>query len=367
MLAIDRSEITRGISSERRARARAADELRVLLVIPTLNEVDHIQDVIERLLLQAPRGRTTLVVADGGSTDGTRERVHELSNKYGELALLHNPKRIQSAAVNLAARAYGRDADVLIRCDAHARYPADFVPRLLTTLLREDADSVVVPLDSVGETRFQRAVATLSNSPLGTGGSAHRAGRTSGFVDHGHHAAIRMDTFRRVGGYDESFTHNEDAEFDCRQRAAGARIYLDATVRVGYYPRSTPRALFRQYFRYGAGRSRTVRRHPSSVRLRQLAVPAHVLASAAALVAYPWMPAFLAWPALYLIVLFVASIRFALAERTLPALLTGPAAAVMHTAWGLGFVAGLFTRRETVWDPRSTPPLVDASPSEEGA
>ena len=38
--------------------------------------------------------------------------------------------------------------------------------------------------------------------------------RKSGYVDHGHHAAFRAASFKAIGGYDETFSHNEDAEFD---------------------------------------------------------------------------------------------------------------------------------------------------------
>src|SRR5206468_2430242 len=152
--------------------------------------------------------------------------------------------------------------------------------------------------DSMGETCLQRAIAWVSNSPIGTGGAAHRGGRRSGFVDHGHHAAFRMAAFRRVGGYDESFTHNEDAELDCRQLALGGRVYLDADIRIGYRPRQTLAALARQYYRYGAGRARTAQRHPGSLRLRQLAVPVHVAASLLAVAASAWWPVGLLWPAL---------------------------------------------------------------------
>ena len=36
------------------------------------------------------------------------------------------------------------------------------------------------------------------------------------WADHGHHALMRISAFRAVGGYDESFSHNEDAELDYR-------------------------------------------------------------------------------------------------------------------------------------------------------
>lgn len=331
---------------------------RALVVVPCLNEAQHIESVLRRLLHDRTDGvELRVVVADGGSRDGTREIVQSLARDEPRLQLLHNPARIQSAAVNLAVRRFGREADVLIRCDAHAQYPEHYCARLIETLERTQADAVVVPLDSNGETPLQKAVAWVSNSSVGTGGSAHRAGRKSGFVDHGHHAAFRMSSFRAAGGYDQSFTHNEDAELDCRQRALGARIYLDGELRVGYSPRKTLPALYRQYFKYGEGRSRTVRRHPHSLRLRQLAVPGHLALSCLALLATPWTALLLAWPALYLAVLCAVSCQLALRQRQACALLGVAAAFTMHSAWALGFFSGFFAHRERLWGRHMAVPL----------
>ncbi|HEV8547849.1 MAG TPA: glycosyltransferase family 2 protein [Polyangiaceae bacterium] len=340
---------------------------RALLVVPTLNEAPHVARVVEGLLASVPKHvEARLVVADGGSTDGTRHCVERVAERHPEVTLLDNPRRIQSAGINLAARRFGHQADVLIRCDAHAAYPPDYCARLLDTLERVHADAVVVPLDSVGATPIQRVVAWVSNSRIGTGGSAHRAGHSSGFVDHGHHAAFRMDVFRRSGGYDETFTHNEDAELDCRQRALGARIYLDGEIRVAYHPRARLGALFQQYFRYGAGRSRTIRRHPRSARLRQLAVPAHVVFSLLAVLVAPWWALPLAWPALYLVGLAAASASCARQLRIGAGWLAGPIAALMHTAWAFGFLSCLVARRERGWQRELTQPLVPAGAMGEG-
>ncbi len=236
-----------------------------------------------------------------------------------------------------------------MRCDAHANYPPGFVQQLLATLDRTGADAVVVPMDSSGDSCFQRAVAWVSDSKVGSGGSAHRGGRLSGFVDHGHHAAFRMASFRRAGGYDESFTHNEDAELDCRQRRLGSKIYLDADIRLGYHPRATAASLARQYLAYGRGRSRTVRRHPGSMRLRQLALPIHLVLLVLAIVLAPWSAWLLAWPMAYVAVLALTSAQIAWQRRSPCGLLAGPAAAVMHLAWGWGFLLGWATVRETPW------------------
>ena len=330
----------------------------ILIVIPTLNEARTIEGVIASLSPDLPPDVTaSFVVADGGSTDGTTDLVRRIATGRPDVHLLYNPQRVQSAAVNLAARTFGRGVEILIRCDAHATYPPGFVRRLIEALDRTGADSVVVPMDSVGESCFQKAVAWVSDTPVGTGGSAHRGGHRSGFVDHGHHAAFRMAMFRRAGGYDETFTHNEDAEFDCRQRALGAKVYLDSDIRVGYCPRATVGGLWGQYFGNGYGRSRTVRRHPWSIRARQLAVPIHLMASVLALLLVAWLPILLLWPGFYLAILVTTAPVLALHHRSLCGLLAGPSAFVMHTAWALGFFWGLIFVREPRWRPEGAAPL----------
>jgi succinoglycan biosynthesis protein ExoA len=323
---------------------------RVLLVIPTLNEAKGIEQVINRLSEDLPDdAEVSFVVADGGSTDGTVDIVQHLARTRPQLQFLHNPQRIQSAAVNLAVRTFGQDAQVLVRCDAHASYPRGFVRSLLQTLASTGADAVVVPMDSSGHNCVQRAIAWVSDSKVGSGGSAHRGGQRSGYVDHGHHAAFRMESFLRAGGYDESFTHNEDAELDCRQRRLGSKLYLDATIRLGYQPRSTIGGLARQYFAYGRGRSRTVRRHPGSMRLRQAALPVHLVVSVLALVLAAWVPWLLLWPLAYLAVMATTSLVIALRQRSVCGLLAGVTGAVMHLSWAAGFVSGILLVREAPW------------------
>lgn len=334
----------------------------VLVVIPTLNEARHIESVLRSLNAGLPAAaRTQFIVADGGSTDGTQAIVERLGVEMGNVGLLHNPKRIQSAAVNLAVERFGRDVDILVRCDAHAGYPGGFIARLLGTLERVGADAVVVPMDSVGDSCLQRAVAWVSDTLVGSGGSAHRGGRKSGFVDHGHHAAFRMASFRRAGGYDDAFTPNEDAELDCRQRAHGSKIYLDADIRMEYHPRATLARLWKQYLAYGRARSRTVRRHPGSMRLRQFAVPLHVVLTIAALLASPLAPWLLLYPLAYLAALVLNAGALAVRHGSACALLGAPAAAVMHFAWGAGFLQSHLTHRQPAW-PGPAPRQASAAP-----
>src|SRR6186713_2910719 len=97
--------------------------MRPLIVVPTLNEAPHIEGVVRQLLADAAAlNDARLVIADGGSTDGTLALAEQLARENPAVTLLHNRARIQSAALNLAVRRFGHGCDVLIRCDAHAAY-----------------------------------------------------------------------------------------------------------------------------------------------------------------------------------------------------------------------------------------------------
>jgi succinoglycan biosynthesis protein ExoA len=309
----------------------------VLLVTPCLDEAGQLDNLLGRFLAQAG-DEALFVVADGGSTDGSQEIVERWAARDSRVRLMRNPARIQSAGVNRAARRFAARRRWMVRIDAHADYPPDFVSKLVETAERTGADSVVVSLNTRGETFFQRATASAMNSWLGTGGSAHRVGAPAAWVDHGHHALIDLNSFLGVGGYDASFSHNEDAEFDTRLRAEGGRIWLTDEVAVTYHPRRSPSALLRQYFNYGKGRARTILKHRSRPKLRQtlpLAVaPAVALAAFGAIAGAPILDA---PAALWSVACLASSALLFARDRRAESLAAGPVAMLMHLGWSAGF------------------------------
>ncbi len=315
----------------------------VLIVVPALNEAAHIAGVIDGLTgfldrrnaLSAP---ARLVIADGGSTDGTQGIVEHRMQALPrfDIRLMNNPAHLQSAGVNAACARFGDGMDWLIRMDAHSSYPEDFADVLLTEAGRTGAASVVVPMTAVGESPMQRAIALTQNSRLGNGGSAHRTGGAGRFVDHGHHALMRLDAFRAAGGYDETFSHNEDAELDMRLTQAGYRIWLTGQTRLDYFPRSSVRTLFRQYVNFGGGRARTVLKHRQRPRLRQMAMIS--VAPMLGLTVLTPLSVLFALPAtIWVLACLAAAASLAFVRRDITALSAGPIAAVMHLGWSFGF------------------------------
>ncbi len=320
--------------------AVALDPSQVIVVLPALNESARIEACLRSLMLPSDwMARTTIVVADGGSTDGTPEIVRDLAHEIPNLVLINNPRRLQSAGVNAALeKVAGEQHQVMVRCDVHAIYPPGYVRDVASAVRQRGVASVVTPMDATGDSALRRASAWIVDTPLGSGGAAHRGGRKSGYVDHGHHAGFDLEWFRRIGGYDPSFSHNEDAEYDARLVSGGGRIWLDAEIRLAYIMRPTLSGLWRQYLNYGRGRARTIAKHRMRPRVRQI-VPALnvVFLALSGAIGFVWPPALLGW-SLYLALLTGSSLVCAVRLESAAGLFAGPALATMHLSWGLGFL-----------------------------
>ena len=328
----------------KRSMPRSHDD--VLVIIPCLNEEAHLASLLDEIVADVPDA--LVVVVDGGSRDRSRDIALDAARQFRNIVLLDNPARIQSAALNLAVERFGASKRWLARIDAHCGYPARYVSGLVEVGERMKVASVTVPMRTVGSSCFQRSVAAAQNSKLGTGGSAHRMPKAGCFVDHGHHALMRIDAFRAAGGYCEAMSHNEDAELDVRIRKGGGRIWLEPVLTIEYFPRSNGAALARQYHGYGRGRAQTIRRHSTRLRARQ-ALPIFVAPAVALAALTPlwWQAALPAGIWLALCVLWGGALG--IAHRSWCSALSGGAAAIMHISWSAGFWRGLLARSESGW------------------
>lgn len=310
--------------------------MNALAVIPCLNEANHLDALLTQVLADPVYGR--IVVADGGSRDESVAITRRHMERDERLVLIDNPDRIQSAGINRAVAQFGAGFEWLVRIDAHCLYPDHYGSTLIAIAQETGADAVVVPMVTVGHGGWQTAIATAQNSVLGTGGSPHRHLTSGRWVDHGHHALMRIRNFRMVGGYCETMPCNEDAELDVRQADTGVRIWLDPRPALCYIPRKSLKALARQYWRYGRGRARTVCRHEIPMKPRQLAPVGVVLALGTLPLAllHPLfaVPA-LVWVAACLALGVIVGVRSGNGPM---AWLAGIPAMVMHAAWGGGFV-----------------------------
>ncbi|MGH8960350.1 MAG: glycosyltransferase family 2 protein [Jatrophihabitantaceae bacterium] len=322
----------------------------VSYVMPVLNEAGYVESAVASILAQDYPGPTEVVLALGPSTDATNEVVARLQREDPRIQTVENPGTDIPIGLNLAIRACTNP--VIVRVDAHTELPAAYTRRAVSTLLREGAANVGGIMVAVGEPGLQAAVARAYNSRLGLGGGVyHSADEPAGEAESAYLGVMRKEVLAEIGYFDESLRRGEDWELNHRMRQAGHLVWLDPTLRVNYWPRSTWKSLLRQFFATGVWRGELVRRlhHRNSARF--FAPPVLVVATGAAVVLVPvaaagvsaaWLPwlaaGVAAGPVAYLALLaaVAAGSSGSTADRGRYCLVL----ATMHYAWGAGFVLG---------------------------
>lgn len=307
-------------------------------VIAVRNEVDTIAAAVRSCLQQGQPGTIEVVVADARSTDGTRQVVTALAAADHRVRLVDNPKRVTPAGLNAAIAA--SRGEVIVRCDAHAVLPPGYVATALATLERTGAVNVGGVQHAVGDRAMSRAIAMAMSSPLGVGDARFHYGGAAGVVDTVYLGVFPRWAVEQAGGYDETMIRNQDYELNHRLRLAGGTVWFEPRLVVDYRPRSSLRALWRQYYGYGVGKRIMLRRHPRSLRLRQVAAPALVvgLAGSAATATAGARRLGAVAPGGYGVALLAAAAVALLRTRDAAALLVPAAVATMHLAWGCGFL-----------------------------
>jgi succinoglycan biosynthesis protein ExoA len=233
----------------------------VSVIVPCRNEARHIEVFLESLLRQqlGPDIDCEFLIADGVSNDGTREILQQWRPRFKSFVVLDNPEQTVSSGLNIAvARAQG---GIIIRMDVHSEYAPDYIQQCVAALKCTGADNVGGPALARGTSYIQRAISVAYRSPFGCGGARFHDPSYEGYVDTVTYGCWRKDTLERLGLFDEEFVRNQDDELNLRITRNGGKIWQTPLIRSWYSPRSSLRALARQYGQYGYWKVRVMRKH----------------------------------------------------------------------------------------------------------
>jgi glycosyltransferase involved in cell wall biosynthesis len=221
----------------------------ISIIIPCRNEAAFIDGCL-RSIYACPLDPQTfeVLVVDGQSTDSTPQIVQAWADQHPNLRLLRNSQKIVPVAMNLGIEA--AQGSILIRMDAHATYPSNYIPLCVETLEQTQADNVggiFVTLPR-GEGLQAQLVQAISTHRVGVGNASYRLLPEAGYTDTIPYGCYPRATFERFGKYDERLVRNQDYEFNRRIMTQGGKIWLNPQVEVHYYNQPTLLGLYRQAF-----------------------------------------------------------------------------------------------------------------------
>ena len=307
------------------------------VVMPILNEVDHLETALESVRAQDYPGTVRVILGIGPSHDGTEALAERLADGSDDLLVVENPSGRTPSALNAAIRA--GSAPVVVRVDGHSQLSPGYIRQAVDILRRTKAANVGGIQRPEPTTPFEQSVADATSSILGTGGAAYRVGSVAGPVDTVYLGVFDRCAIEAVGVFDETLIRNQDYELNVRLRNAGSIVWFDPTLSVGYTPRSSWKALARQYYEYGWWKAVVLRKHPHSLRLRQLIPPVGIIGVLlGVLIGARWRPALLV-PLTYGTVVGI-SVR-----STRSPMRTALLLATIHSSWTAGIVHSMVSGR----------------------
>jgi glycosyltransferase involved in cell wall biosynthesis len=307
----------------------------ISVILPVLNEEKYLADSVNSILSQEFSGLIEVILAVGPSQDATLQIAQALQAKDSRVVVVDNPTGRTAAGLNraIAASKYS----IIVRVDGHSQLPNNYCELAFNLLDETGAVNVGGVMAAEGITLFQRSVARAMRSPLGVGASRFHTGGGAGESDTVYLGCFRKEAIIEVGGFDERFTRAQDWELNYRLREKGGLIYFDPRLTVTYRPRSTVKALAKQYFEYGRWRRVVSRRHQGTINYRYLAPPFTVVATTLSLLLGAIASPLFLIPALVYAV-FILGASLIIGKSVGEVLCLPSILLTMHISWGLGFL-----------------------------
>lgn len=339
----------------------------ISLGIVAYNEQDTLPGLLKQVCAQdISHEMVEIVLVNSASTDATRACMEQFAADNSRLSasegfgftrvqVLDNPARIQAAGWNVAIRNFSGDA--LVRVDAHAAIPPDFLSANVAVLNEGEAvcggmrPTMIEPGQS---TPWRETLYLAEESAFGSSVADYRRACEPRYVNSLFHAAYRREVLDAVGLFNEQLLRTEDNDFHYRVRQAGYRIKLDPRINSRQFIRSSLSRMLKQKYGNGYWVGRTVFVQPKCLQIYHFAP--FVLVSGAFLLMLvgaliSWMP-FAVCAGFYALLCCALSV-YAVSQSdkrcapmvTLPLVFAG-----IHISYGVGticgLVKGLFSKEE---------------------
>ncbi len=253
-----------GIFSRGKRGAGMSDVLRtVTFGVIAYNEHRYLPDLLDDLLKQTySKRRIDVILVDGNSSDGTWEIMQSFqrtySAEYRDIKVLKNDRRIQPSGWNVVIK--NTKTDVLLRIDAHARLPEDFIEVSMDCIASGEFVCGGSRENIIDEdTPWKRMLLNAEKSVFGSGMASYRQDtKERKYVKSLFHGAYRREVLETVGLFNEELIRTEDNEYHFRIRKLGYHICYDPQIHSYYQTRSSLKGMIEQKYLNGCWIGRTL-------------------------------------------------------------------------------------------------------------
>jgi glycosyltransferase involved in cell wall biosynthesis len=219
----------------------------VSVISTVLNEANDIDTLLDGLMRQALPPAEVIIV-DGGSTDGTWERLQAAKGKYPSLIAIRDetcrlPQSPGPISRGRNVAIHAATSNIVASVDAGCTYRTDWLERLTAPIRRGEAEYALggSALDPTHRTVWDVASAPFFGVKLSADAQTKSCTARS--------MAFRKDLWQKVGGFPEQFLFGEDTVFDLKARAISTPAFPE-NAKAFYRPQHTLASALRLIARY---------------------------------------------------------------------------------------------------------------------
>lgn len=317
--------------------------MKLSVIIPCRNEVNYIEECIDAIYANEFLDEIdmTVVIVDGISNDGTREKIEVLQTKYHTLKLIDNTQQLTPYAFNLGI--HFKEADYYQIVGARQILSTNYLQKAID-ILNSDTSIWCVggAVENVYINYESEMIAKAMSTSFGMGLGNFRTLKKSDFTDTVGTPMYPKFIFEKIGFFDEDLIRNQDDDFNFRVSKAGGKIWFEADIELKYYVRGNLKGLFRQFFQYGYWKVFVNKKHKVVTTYRQMIPPLFVFS----ILLYPiislvsiFHSAMNIVISLYILLGIIQSARLSKnITDTFYILITFP---TLHFSYGLGYLLGI--------------------------
>lgn len=324
---------------------------KISIIIPCRNEEKYIADCIDSIIENDYSNEFIEVfLIDGMSTDNTQTIINQYVKKYSYIKLLFNPQKTVPYALNKGIEQ--ATGDLIIRLDAHSKYPKNYFSQLIHNQQLTNADNIggVWITEPANNTLIAKAIAVATSSGFGIGNARYRLtnqAKEPFEVDTVPFGCYRKEVFEKIGLFDAELVRNQDDEFNARLIKNNGKIFLVPSIEIVYFARENLSKMFKMFYQYGLFKPLVNKKIGKPATFRQF-VPLFFVLFLFSLPFFVFLSKITAFWAIFILVLYffisiLFSTKIALAKNDFALLGLLPLVFfTIHFSYGFGYINGIF-------------------------
>lgn len=286
-----------------------------------------------------------IILVDSMSEDNTRKIMenYQTISDFNSVLILENSEKILAAGWNLAIQ--NSKTDLVVRIDAHASIPKDFIEKNIKVIEKGERASggsrpnILAPKD---ENRWQKLLLEAEASIFGSSIAPYRNSKESKYVKSIFHGVYERSIFSEIGLLNTKLGRTEDNDIHYRMRKAGVKLSYNPEIISFQYVRSSLRKMIKQKYSNGYWIGLTMAVQPkcfSFYHFIPLFFLLSLIFSGLVFTCFPWLLVIIL--GLYISLLSVITLKITITNKRIIYLMLPFIIFLLHISYGMGTLHGL--------------------------